>query len=249
MERMSVTTSASFVRPRAASRHAAGIEPEGDPPRLVIAEDSLLLREGLVRLVREAGFDVVGEAGDAEELLRTVAAHKPDLAVVDVRMPPTHTDDGLQAALDIRRRLPATAVLVLSEYVEECFAHELLASGAGVGYLLKQRVVELERFVDALRLVAQGGSVLDPEVVTTLMRHEQEEGGGLTELSERELETLALMAEGRSNQGIAEDLFVTDRTVEKHVHNVFGKLGLEPEPGEHRRVMAVLRYLRESDAR
>lgn len=245
MERMSVTTSA-----RVASRHAPSIEPEGEPLRLVIAEDSLLLREGLVRLVREAGFDVVGEAGDADELLRKVAAHKPDLALVDVRMPPTHTDDGLRAALDIRRRMPATAVLVLSEYVEECFAHELLAdSAAGVGYLLKQRVVELDRFVDALRRVAQGGSVLDPEVVTTLMRREQEEGCGLTELSERELETLGLMAEGRSNQGIAEDLFVTDRTVEKHVHNVFGKLGLEPESGEHRRVMAVLRYLRESAVR
>lgn len=218
--------------------------------RLVIAEDSLLLREGLVRLVREAGFDVVGEVGDAEDLLRKVLAHKPDVAVVDVRMPPTHTDDGLRAALEIRRRMPHVGVLILSEFVDECYAHELLAeSAAGVGYLLKQRVVELERFVDALRRVGQGGSVLDPEVVTQLLRGCPAEGTSLAELTDRELETLALMAEGRSNQGIAEDLVVTDRTVEKHVRGIFDKLGLEPQPREHRRVNAVLRYLHERRAR
>lgn len=220
------------------------------PLRLVIADDSMLLREGLVRLMREAGFDVVGEAGDAEDLVRKVCAHKPDVAVVDVRMPPTHTDDGLRAALDIRSRMPQTGVLVLSEYLEEGYAHELLAdSAAGVGYLLKQRVIELERFVDAVRRVGQGGSVLDPEVVSKLLRRGSEEAAGLAELTDRESETLALMAEGRSNQGIAEDLVVTGRTVEKHVRSIFEKLELPPERGEHRRVLAVLRYLRESHGR
>jgi len=216
--------------------------------RLVIAEDSLLLREGLVRLVREAGFEVVGEAGDAEDLVRKVAAHKPDVAVVDVRMPPTNTDDGLRAALEIRRRMPDIGVLVLSEFVEQGYAHELLMNNAaGVGYLLKQRVTELERFVDALRRVGEGGSVLDPEVVTQLLGR-RSEGTGLAELTERERETLALMAEGRSNRGIAEDLVVTGRTVETHVHNIFGKLGLEPRHGTTRRVNAVLRYLTEREA-
>lgn len=215
--------------------------------RLVIAEDSLLLREGLVRLVREAGFDVVGEVGDAEDLLRKVLAHKPDVAVIDVRMPPTHTDDGLRAALEIRRQMPEVGVLVLSEFVEEGYAHELIAeSAAGVGYLLKQRVIELERFLDALRLVGEGGSVLDPEVVTQLLRGGP---GDAAELTDRELETLALMAEGRSNQGIADDLVVTHRTVEKHVRSIFEKLGLEPQVGEHRRVNAVLRYLEDRRVR
>jgi DNA-binding NarL/FixJ family response regulator len=202
-----------------------------------------------VRLVREAGFEVVGEVGDVEDLLRRVLAHKPDVAVIDVRMPPTHTDDGLRAALEIRRQVPQVGLLVLSEFVNECYAHELLAEGAaGVGYLLKQRVVELERFLDALRLVGEGGSVLDPEVVTQLLRGDAEDTN-LAELTDRELETLALMAEGRSNQGLAEDLVVTDRTVEKHVRSIFEKLGLEPQAGEHRRVNAVLRYLQDRSTR
>lgn len=232
--------------PAADGQHESGQGKEAAPMRLVIAEDSLLLREGLVRLVREAGFDVVGEAGDAEDLIRKVSAHKPDVAVIDVRMPPTNTDDGLRAALEIRRRFPGTCVLVLSEFVDECYAHELLAeSAAGVGYLLKHRVVELGRFVDAIRRVGQGGSVLDPEVVSRLLRRTSTEGAVLDDLTERETATLALMAEGRSNQGIAEDLFVTDRTVEKHVRSIFEKLDLTPEPRGHRRVLAVLRYLSE----
>lgn len=212
--------------------------------RLVVADDLLLLREGLVRLLEEAGFDVVDQAGDADELVRKVAAHRPDVAVIDVRMPPTNTDDGLRAALDIRRRLPEVGVLVLSAYVEEAYAHELLALGAaGVGYLLKQRVAEVTRFTEAVRQVGQGGSVLDPEVVTQLLGASQRKGGSLVELSPRELETLALMAEGRSNLGIAEQLVVTDRAVEKHVSRIFTKLALDPVPEDHRRVLAVLRYL------
>jgi DNA-binding NarL/FixJ family response regulator len=212
--------------------------------RLVIAEDSLLLREGLVRLLEEADFEVVGQAADADDLVRKVSAHKPDVAVIDVRMPPTHTDDGLRAALEIRQRRPDVGVLVLSAYVEEGYAHELLAGGAaGVGYLLKHRVCELERFTEAVRRVGEGGSVLDPEVVTQLLRGERGKGDSLGELSPRELETLALMAEGRSNRGIAEQLVVTDRAVEKHIRNIFGKLGLDPVPEDHRRVLAVLRYL------
>ena len=214
--------------------------------RLVVAEDSVLLREGLVRLLEEAGFEVVGQAGDAEDLVRKVSAHKPDVAIVDVRMPPTNTDDGLRAALEIRRRSPEVGVLVLSAYVEEAYAHELLAeSAAGVGYLLKQRVAELERFTDAVRRVSEGGSVLDPEVVKHLLRRDRRENGALAELTRRELEVLALMAEGRSNFGIAEQLVVTERAVEKHVTSILGKLALAPVPEDHRRVLAVLRYLRE----
>jgi DNA-binding NarL/FixJ family response regulator len=214
--------------------------------RLVVAEDSLLLREGLVRLLEEAGFEVVGQAGDADDLVRKVCAHNPDVAVIDVRMPPTNTNDGLRAALEIRRQRPEVGVLVLSAYVEETYAHELLAGGAaGVGYLLKHRVAELERFTEAVRRVGEGGSVLDPEVVTQLLRGDRGNDSALLELSPRELETLALMAEGRSNLGIAEQLVVTDRAVEKHVSSIFGKLGLDPVPEDHRRVLAVLRYLRD----
>jgi DNA-binding NarL/FixJ family response regulator len=215
--------------------------------RLVVAEDSLLLREGLVRLLDEAGFEVVGQAGDADDLVRKVFAHEPDVAVIDVRMPPTNTDDGLRAALEIRRRRPQVGLLVLSAYVEETYAHELLANGAaGVGYLLKHRVAELGRFTEAVRRIAEGGSVLDPEVVTRLLRSGRRKDLSLDELSPRELETLALMAEGRSNVGIAEHLVVTDRAIEKHVHSIFEKFRLDPVPEDHRRVLAVLRYLRNS---
>ncbi len=197
-----------------------------------------------MRLLEEAGFEVVGQAADADELIRKVMGHKPDVAVVDVRMPPTNTDDGLRAALEIRRQRPDTGVLVLSSFVEESYAQELLADGAaGVGYLLKQRVAELERFTEAVQRVGEGGSVLDPEVVTQLLGSDRRRESSLTALSERELETLALMAEGRSNAGIAQQLVVTPRTVEKHVGTIFGKLGLDPQPEDHRRVLAVLRYL------
>ncbi len=180
--------------------------------------------------------------------MRKVLAHKPDVAVIDVRMPPTNSDDGLRAALEIRRQRPQVGVLVLSAYVEEAYAHELLADGAaGVGYLLKHRVTELERFTEAVRRVGEGGSVLDPEVVTQLLRGDRRKDSSLVELSPRELETLALMAEGRSNLGIAEQLVVTGRAVEKHVSNIFGKLGLDPVAEDHRRVLAVLRYLRDDD--
>lgn len=215
--------------------------------RLVVAEDSLLMREGLVRLLEEAGFEVVGQAGDAEDLVRKVSAHKPDVAVIDVRMPPTNTDDGLRAALEIRRQHSQVGVLVLSAYVEAAYAHELLAEGAaGVGYLLKDRVADLGRFTEAVRRVGEGGSVLDPEVVTQLMRGDQRKKSSLLELSPRELETLALMAEGRSNRGIAEQLVVTDRAVEKHISNILGKLGIDPVAEDHRRVLAVLRFLRDN---
>jgi DNA-binding NarL/FixJ family response regulator len=212
--------------------------------RVVVAEDSVLLREGIVRLLGEAGFEVVGQAGDAEDLVRKVSAHKPDVAVVDIRMPPTGTDDGLRAALEIRNNLPSTGVLVLSQYVEEGYALELVGDKAeGTGYLLKDRVADVERFVDAVRTVGEGGSVLDPEVVATLLGRRRRDDP-LAELTEREREVLALMAEGRSNQAIAEQLVVTERAVEKHVTSIFGKLGLAPTSEDHRRVLAVLTFLR-----
>jgi DNA-binding NarL/FixJ family response regulator len=212
--------------------------------RVVVAEDSVLLREGIVRLLNEAGFEVVGQAGDADDLVRKVSAHKPDVAVVDIRMPPTSTDDGLRAALEIRRRLPGTGVLVLSQYVEEGYALELVGDKAeGTGYLLKDRVADVERFVDAVRRVGDGGSVLDPEVVATLLGRRRRDDP-LAELTEREREVLALMAEGRSNQAIAEQLVVTERAVEKHVTSIFSKLELTPASEDHRRVLAVLTFLR-----
>jgi DNA-binding NarL/FixJ family response regulator len=212
--------------------------------RVVVAEDSVLLREGIVRLLSEAGFEVVGQAGDADDLVRKVSAHKPDVAVVDIRMPPTSTDDGLRAALEIRRRLPGTGVLVLSQYVEEGYALELVGDKAeGTGYLLKDRVADVERFVDAVRRVGDGGSVLDPEVVATLLGRRRRDDP-LAELTEREREVLALMAEGRSNHAIAEQLVVTERAVEKHVTSIFSKLELAPASEDHRRVLAVLTFLR-----
>ena len=211
--------------------------------RVVIADDSVLLREGLARLLEDAGFEVVGQAGDGEDLVRKVGAHKPDAAVVDLRMPPTHTDEGLRAAKRIRERQPGTGVLVLSQYAEEEYATELLGDGAeGVGYLLKDRVADVDGFADAVRRVAEGGSALDPEIVQLMLGRRRDEP--LEELTAREREVLALMAEGRSNQAIAEDLVITERAVEKHVTSIFSKLGL-PSTGEtHRRVLAVLAYLR-----
>ncbi len=212
--------------------------------RVVVADDSVLLREGIVRLLEEAGLEVVGQAGDAEDLVRKVSAHRPDVAIVDIRMPPTHTDDGLRAALEIRRRLPDTGVLVLSQYVEEGYALELVADSAeGTGYLLKDRVAEVERFVDSVRRVAEGGSALDPEVVAHLLGRRRRDDP-LAELTGREREVLALMAEGRSNHAIAEQLVVTERAVEKHVTSIFERLGLPPTAEDHRRVLAVLTFLR-----
>ena len=212
--------------------------------RVVVADDSVLLREGIVRLLEEAGFEVVGQAGDADDLLRKVAAHRPDVAIVDVRMPPTNTDDGLRAAIRMRAEHPDVAVLVLSQYVEEGYANELLADSAeGVGYLLKDRVADVDRFVDAVRRVAAGGSALDPEVVSRLLGRRRRKDP-LEEITPREREVLALMAEGRSNHAIAEQMVVTERAVEKHVTSIFGKLDLAPAAEDHRRVLAVLTYLR-----
>jgi len=212
--------------------------------RVVVADDSVLLREGLVRLLEESGFDVVGQAGDAEDLMRKVGAHKPDVAVVDVRMPPTHTDEGLRAAHRIRSEQPTTAVLVLSQYVEEAYALDLLSeSTERTGYLLKDRVSDVDTFTDAVRRVANGGSALDPEVVALLLGRRRREDP-LESLTAREREVLGLMAEGRSNNAIAEALVVTERAVEKHVTSIFSKLDLPPTVEDHRRVLAVLAYLR-----
>ena len=212
--------------------------------RVVIADDSVLLREGLSRLLEESGFEVAGQAGDADDLLRKVGAHKPDVAVVDVRMPPTHTDEGLRAAHRIRAEHPDTAVLVLSQYVEEAYALELLSeSTERTGYLLKDRVADVDTFTDAVRRVAGGGSALDPEVVALLLGRRRREDP-LEALTAREREVLGLMAEGRSNAAIAEALVVTERAVEKHVTSIFTKLRLPPAAEDHRRVLAVLTYLR-----
>ena len=214
--------------------------------RVVLADDQLLLRAGVARLLEDAGMEVVAQSGDAEDLLRRVGGHRPDVAIVDVRMPPTHTDEGLRAAATIRERFPGTGVLVLSQYVDEAYALELFAGGAdGLGYLLKDRVADLDRFVEAVRRVGEGGSALDPEVVSRLLgRHRRADP--LAALSPREREVLGLMAEGRSNAGIAEHLVVTERAVEKHVTSILTKLGLAPAPEDHRRVLAVLAYLRAS---
>jgi DNA-binding NarL/FixJ family response regulator len=212
--------------------------------RVVIADDSVLIREGVVRVLDEAGFDIVAQAGDAEDLMRKVRAHAPDVAVVDIRMPPTNTDDGLRAALEIRSSAPGTGVLVLSEYVEESYALDLVGDKpAGIGYLLKHRIAEIDRFVEAVRRVGDGGSVLDPEVISHLVSRRRSDSP-IDELTRREREVLELMAEGRSNHAIAEQLVVTERAVEKHVTSIFGKLDLAPAPEDHRRVLAVLTFLR-----
>ncbi len=212
--------------------------------RVVVADDSVLLREGVARLLEDAGLEVVGQAGDYDDLLRKARAHKPDVCLVDIKMPPTHTDEGLRAAAVIRSELPGTGVLVLSQYVEEGYALELLSdSAAGVGYLLKDRVGDVDRFVESVRRVGEGGSALDPEVVGRLLGRRRREDP-LEALSPREREVLGLMAEGRSNHGIAQALVVTERAVEKHVTSIFGKLGLGAAPDDHRRVLAVLAYVR-----
>jgi DNA-binding NarL/FixJ family response regulator len=210
--------------------------------RVVIAEDGVLLREGLVRLLADEGHEVVASVGDALELVEAVERDRPDVCIVDVRMPPTFTDEGLRAAIEIRSRWPGTPVLVLSQYVEERFATELLAGeSSAVGYLLKQRVADVRDFLDALARVADGGTALDPEVVAQLLararRHPHDE------LTPREREVLALMAEGLSNAGIARRLVVTEGAVEKHVTSIFAKLGLQPAETDHRRVLAVLQHL------
>jgi DNA-binding NarL/FixJ family response regulator/class 3 adenylate cyclase len=217
----------------------------GEAMRIVIADDSVLLREGVVRLLEEAGFAVEAQSGTADDLMRHVAMHKPDVAIVDIRMPPTHTDEGLRAAKEIRERFPETGVLVLSQYVEADYAMELLSETAeGVGYLLKDRVSDLDQFAAAVRRVGEGGSALDPAVVNQLVGRRRQHDP-LDELTPREREVLEAMAEGRSNQAIAERLFITLRAVEKHVTSIFGKLGLPASADDHRRVLAVLAYLRD----
>jgi DNA-binding NarL/FixJ family response regulator len=208
----------------------------------VIAEDLALLREGLARLLAEGGFDVVAAVEDGSALLRVAVTEKPDVAVVDVRLPPTFRDEGIRAAVEARRRVPGLNVLVLSQYVEQTYAAELLADGrGGIGYLLKDRVADTSEFVAAVRRVAAGGTALDPEVVRQLVARR----GPLFQLTPREREVLALMAEGRSNAGVAETLVVTESAVEKHVGRIFEKLELPPADSDHRRVLAVLAYLRE----
>jgi DNA-binding NarL/FixJ family response regulator len=211
---------------------------------VVVADDSVLLREGLVRLLTENGHDVVAAVGDGPALVRAIEEHRPSVSVVDVRMPPSHTDEGLRAAVEARARVPRSPVLVLSQYVEASYADDLLADGTGaVGYLLKDRVAAIDEFLDALDRVAHGGTVLDPEVVAQLMVRRRRDDP-LRELTPREREVLALMAEGRSNTDIARSLVVSDGAVEKHVGNIFAKLTLSPDDRQHRRVLAVLAYLR-----
>jgi DNA-binding NarL/FixJ family response regulator/class 3 adenylate cyclase len=212
--------------------------------RVTLADDSILLREGIARLLTDSGFKIVAQAGDAEELLKEVRADVPDVVITDIRMPPTHTDEGLRAARQIRDDYPNVGVLVLSQYVETDYAMELVSEGAArLGYLLKDRVANVQEFTDAVKRVGAGGSVIDPEVVTRLVGRARQTSP-LDNLSEREKEVLALMAEGRSNQAISEQLFKSEKTVEGHVRNIFTKLDLQPAPDDHRRVLAVLTFLR-----
>ena len=214
--------------------------------RVVIAEDSVLLREGLVRLLDDAGIETAATVGDGPGLLGIVEEHAPDLAIVDVRMPPSFTDEGLRAALAVRERRPGMPILVLSQYVEERYATDLIGGGAeGVGYLLKERVGDLALFADSVRRVAHGGSALDPQVVQRMVGRRRDDSP-LDDLTPRERQVMALMAEGRSNPGIAAELVVTVPAVERHITNIFDKLGLRQAPEDHRRVLAVLEYLRRS---
>ena len=211
--------------------------------RVVIAEDSALIREGVARLIEESGGTVVAKVGDGDAFVVAVEEHRPDVSVVDVRMPPTQRDEGLRAAIEARRRVPGTPILVLSQYVERQYATELLADrGGGVGYLLKDRVGDVREFMDALRRVANGGTALDPEVVAQLMARNRADDP-LSTLTPREREVLAAMAEGRTNIGIARQLSITEGAAEKHISNIFGKLQLPESPSDHRRVLAVLAYL------
>ena len=213
--------------------------------RVVIAEDSVLLRGGLVRLLQDAGHEIAAEVGDGPALVAAITAERPDVSVVDVRMPPSHTDEGLRAAVEARSLVPDAPILILSQYVEERYAGELLATGsAGVGYLLKDRVADVRDFLAALEQVAAGGTVLDPEVVSQLLVRRR--STPLDELTDREREVLALMAQGRTNGAIAAALFITEGAVEKHIRNIFAKLGLPQTDADHRRVLAVLTHLAES---
>jgi DNA-binding NarL/FixJ family response regulator len=212
--------------------------------RVALADDAVILREGLSRLLQEAGFDVVGLAADADALLELVQRTRPDVAIIDIRMPPTHTDEGLRAAKVIRQRWPAIGLLVLSQHVNARYALELLAAGTdGIGYLLKERVSDLDELSSSINRVGQGGSVLDPAVVGELVGRRRQADNPLEQLTDRERQVLALIAEGRSNRAIAERLFVTEHTVEKHVKNIFGSLRLPQSPDDHRRVLAVITYL------
>ncbi|MGH2906048.1 MAG: response regulator [Solirubrobacterales bacterium] len=213
--------------------------------RVVLADDSILLREGIARLLTDAGMDVVGQAGDGEDLLRKVRAHKPDVAVIDVRMPPTHATEGLEAAIELRSEMPEMGVLVLSQYVEVSSAMELFSdNAAGLGYLLKDRVRKIDNFVGAVASVAEGGSVLDPQLVSRLLGRHRDDNP-LDQLAERELAVLALIAEGRSNGAISEHLSITQRAVERHITSIFEKLDLDAAPNDHRRVLAALKFLQE----
>jgi DNA-binding NarL/FixJ family response regulator len=214
--------------------------------RLVIAEDTVLLREGLAGLLEDAGHSVLARVGDSESLLAVVAEHEPDLAIVDVRMPPTYEDEGMRAAVEIRLMHPSTGVLVLSQHVETRHAVDLVSSGGGFGYLLKDRVLNVDDFFDAAERVSAGGSALDPEVVKHLLNPPQN-GGALARLTPREHEVLGLVAEGRTNAGIARLLWLTEKTVETHVSSILGKLGLSQSADDHRRVLAVLAYLKAAE--
>ena len=217
-----------------------------EPLRIVIGEDDVLLREGVARLLDDVGMEVVARAGDADDFLRKTLAHRPDVAVVDVQMPPRREDDGLQAAMTLRERLPEIGVLVLSQFYEESYALNLIGDRAqGVGYLLKERVADVDAFVDAVERVAAGGSALDPEIVGRMLGRRRTHGP-LDDLTPREREVLAAMAEGKSNRGIAESFVITETAVEKNVTRIFNKLGLGQSTTEHRRVLAVLTYLRNS---
>lgn len=224
-------------------RSGSAYNPGGaDMLRVILAEDSLLFREGLSRVLAELGIQVVAQTGSTADLMQLVATHGPDVVVLDIRMPPTNTDEGLVAAVEIRRTQPRVGVLLLSQYVETQLVMTLLEEGGGVGYLLKDRVADLEAFSSAIMTVARGGSVVDPEVVSTLVSWRRRDP--LDQLTDREKEVLRLMAEGRSNQAISERLFLSPKTIEAHVTAIFSKLDLDPTPNDHRRVLAVLHYLR-----